>query len=203
MMIATPAYGCVVNANYVHNLLAYQKAQLPFTLLTIGNESLITRARNSALAWFYANEALTHLLFIDADVGLSPESLAGLIGHDVDVIGAAVPLKFRGEGGKRLFNFGRVIGNQGSLWKVEKIGTAVLMLSRAAVQALVDDAIVNDRVYQRPDEEVLHYDVFQVGVINGDYQSEDFWICERLRKLGFDIYLDPELPTQHYGTISI
>lgn len=210
VLIATPAYGCVINTNYLHHLLSYQSAGLPFTFHTIGNESLITRARNSMISWFHEKKEFTHLLFIDADVGLPAEGLANLITHEVDVVSAAVPVKHRGPHGERRFNFGRVLGEAGSLWKVDQVGTAVLMLSRRAVDALVDDAIKNDRVYSKyrnePDLtswQPTQFDIFQVGVLNGDYLSEDFWVCTRLRELGFDIHLDPEVITQHYGTIQI
>ena len=88
---------------------------------------------------------------------------------------------------------------------MERLGTAAMLLSRKAITALVEDAINDGRVYgANPlarglgDSEEL-YDVFQVGVRNGLYLSEDYWVCHRLRELGFDIYVDLSIKTRHHG----
>jgi len=86
------------------------------------------------------------------------------------------------------------------------------MLSRKAVDALVKDAIENKDIYYgnshtRGDkiEDTKMYDVFKVGVVDkdflitGDYLSEDYYVCNRLRKLGFEIYVDINVKTQHNG----
>ena len=66
-----------------------------------------------------------------------------------DVVGAPVPLKGRGPNGERLFNVGNAVGEDGPLSLHERVGTAVLLLSRRAVDALVDDAKADGRVYDR------------------------------------------------------
>lgn len=209
VMIATPAYGGMVHTDYVQTLLRFGQAQIRFSLLTLGNESLVTRARNSLLSQFFHLGGFSHLLFLDADVGLSPEGLSAMLASGKDVIGAPVALKGRTARGDRIFNIGNLLGEDGALWKTEHIGTAVFMLSRAAVEALVEDAKADGRVYQRSmsfDEEPgppVHYDVFQVGVIDGVYLSEDYWVCRRLRSLGFDIFVAPEIPTRHHGVVSV
>jgi len=46
----------------------------------------------------------------------------------------------------------------------------------------------------------MHCGVFKVGVVNGDYLSVDFWVCHRLRQMGYRIFVDPEIATRHQGT---
>ena len=206
-MIGTPAYGGMVHMDFAHSLLAYQKAGLRITLATLGNESLITRARNSLLSMFHHRSDLTHLLFLDADVSLSATSLQMMLAQQRDVIGAPVALKGRNAAGGRIFNIGRVVGESGPMLLVERIGTAALMLSRKAVAALVDDALAQGRVYERMSTlrgdsgPAIQYDVFGVGVYEGEYLSEDFWVCMTLRRLGFDICVLPDVVTQHHGTM--
>ena len=104
-----------------------------------------------------------------------------------DVVAAPVPLKGHGPAGERIFNVGRAVGESGPLTLVERVGTAVLMLSRRAVDALVDDAKADGRVYERASTLAgdpgtrIHYDVFRVGVADGEYLSEDYWACATLR----------------------
>jgi len=203
-MIGTPAYNCQVHTEYVRSLLAFQKAAIPFSLLTVGNESLITRARNTILSRFVASERHTHLFFLDGDIGLSAEGLNRLLAHGRDVVAAQVPLKTVGEHGERTYNVGARFGNEALLAKVAHIGTAVMVLSRDAVKALVEDAKSAGRIYFPPDKPQVEkpeeqYDVFRVGVESGIYLSEDFWICRRLREFGFDIHVDLSVKPTHHG----
>lgn len=209
IMIGTPAYGGMVHVDYVSSLLLFASSGIPFTLVTIGNESLITRARNTIFAAFHARPQFSHLLFLDGDVRMSAASLARLVNANVDVIGAPVALKGRNPDGTRMWNVGQCVGEAGELTVCDRIGTAVLMLSRKAVVALADDAMRRGAVYgrsprtQRGDFDAdIHYDVFSVGVVEGEYLSEDFWACHRLRQLGFKIHVDPTVVTQHHGTVA-
>ncbi|WP_028603912.1 hypothetical protein [Ottowia thiooxydans] len=208
IMIGTPAYAGMMHMDFVHSLLDYQKAGIRFALATLGNESLITRARNTILSMFHHRTDLTHLLFLDADVSLSAASLQMMLSEQRDVIGAPVALKGRNAEGARIFNIGRVVGESGPTLLVDRIGTAALMLSRQAVTALVEDAIAQGRVYQRMKTlrgdggSAIHYDVFGVGVHEGEYLSEDFWACMTLRRLGFDICVLPDIVTHHHGTMA-
>ena len=192
VLIGTPAYGGMIHSDYVNALLTYQHAGISFGLMTIGNESLITRARNTILSEFLLREEFTHLLFIDADVLLPAPGLGRLIGHDKDVIGAPVALK----------------GRQAAR-SCRRIGTAVFMLSRRAVRSLAEDARKSGHVYSKGNTArgasiaSVHYDVFRVGVVDDEYLSEDYWVCRSLRRLGYDIFVDPTIVTQHSGTVQV
>ncbi|QIL73828.1 hypothetical protein G7048_25325 (plasmid) [Diaphorobacter sp. HDW4B] len=209
LMIGTPAYGGMVHLDYLNSLLAYQQAGISYTLAGIGNESLITRARNTLLSMFWANDAYSHLLFLDADVSLPPEALKHMLAQERDVIGAPVALKGRNAQGARIFNIGRCLGEAGEQILVEHIGTAALLLSRKAVGALVKQAIQQGRVYKNSREtlrgdyaaDTPMYDVFQVGVVDDGYMSEDFWVCRQLRALGFNIHVQIDVVTQHQGVM--
>jgi hypothetical protein len=208
VMIGTPAYGGMVHSDFVNALLRYQQMQISFALMTIGNESLITRARNTIISEFHARTEFSHLLFLDADVLLPADALKRLLSANRDVIGAAVALKGRNPDGSRIFNVGRMMGEDALLHTVERIGTAALLLSRKAVDALVADARTDSRVYRRGNDvrgielrAAVQYDIFRVGVVEDEYLSEDFWVCRELRRLGFNVCLDPTIVTRHSGTM--
>jgi hypothetical protein len=92
---------------------------------------------------------------------------------------------------------------------VENVGTAALLLSREACDALVQDAIDHGRTYARMKTLVgntdtsVHYDVFRVGVQGNEYLSEDYWVWCRLRTLGLDVLIDPSIVTTHFGTMPV
>jgi hypothetical protein len=208
-MVGTPAYGGVVHIDYLRRLFEYTKAGIKFELDTIGNESLITRARNAILATFHVRRELTHLLFLDADVSLPAAGLVRMLKARATVIGAPVALKGFDADGARMWSVGRCVGVAGSLLKVENVSTGALLLSRAACDALVEDAIDHGRTYGRMrtlkgnTDTSVHYDVFRVGVQANEYLSEDYWVCRRLRALGFDVLIDPSIVTTHYGTMPV
>jgi len=174
--------------------------------MTIGNESLITRGRNQILSYFFVSEC-SHLLFLDADIFLHAKDLIKLIQYKKDVIGAPVALKGKNKfTGGSVYNVGKDLGKEGLLVRTDKVGTAVFMLSRKAVKALVEKAIKNgDIYYPNPhtrgdaNNNILLYDVFKTGVFNEEYYPEDFYVCKVLMELGFDIFVDPEIRTRHNG----
>lgn len=205
IMIATPAYNHQIHTDYLHSVMGFMKADIKFSVVTIGNESLITRARNTLLKRFVESEEFTHLLFLDADIYLRPEDLETLINHQKDVVGAPVSLKHVDEEGNKRFNFGQLLDPFAVPAVVSRVGTAVFMLSRNAIQALVDDAKTNGQTYMSANgsppgtEATEHFDVFRVGVVNEEYLSEDFWVCHKLRELGFNIHVDLSIKTKHFG----
>lgn len=205
IMIGTPAYNHQIHTDYLHSVMGFYRAGINYSLMTIGNESLITRARNSIITKFNEHKDFSHLLFLDGDVFLDAKDLLRLIEFDKDVIGAPVPLKGFDAKGNRRYNTGKILKQDSKPVIFDRVGTAVFMLSRKAVDALIDDAQQRNEVYQSnagmPDgtEKTEHFDIFQVGVVNGEYLSEDYWVCHKLREMGFDIHVDLTTQVRHNG----
>ncbi|MDA1371654.1 MAG: hypothetical protein O2971_12965 [Proteobacteria bacterium] len=209
LLIGTPAYNGMVHLDYVNSLLDYQKSGLDFTLASFGNESLITRARNTIISYFYHNqEQYTHLFFLDADIRLPAADLKFLLSFNKDVIGAAVPLKTYAANGKPVFNVGgfkEKVAEQ--LYTTARIGTAALLLSNKAAVDLVKQARAAGRIYKNNRgfdssnalSKLDMFDVFQVGVVDNEYLSEDFWVCRELASLGYDIHVTDAVSVTHHG----
>jgi len=197
IFVGTPAYGGMVHIDYLNSILDFHKNKLPITVMTIGNESLITRGRNTIISYFYNMKQFSHLLFLDADIGLTAEGLIKLLSHNKDVIGANVALK-----GENAYNTHGIIEYvDNDLTRVEKVGTAVFMLSRKAVDVLIGGAekYKPSGLTRGVKADFNMYDVFKCGVLNGEYLSEDYYVCERLRANGFDIFVDLTVATRHNG----
>lgn len=69
------------------------KHNIPYSLTTSANESLITRARCHMVAYFMANPKATHLMFIDADINFDIIDVLHMLQHDKDIIVGAYPKK--------------------------------------------------------------------------------------------------------------
>ena len=97
VFIATPAYGCLLTAQYMQCLLQTQLTLggrgISVVVDMLGNESLITRARNVMTKRFLQSTA-THLLFIDADISWDPEAIVRLLAKNEGVVSTSYPKKF-------------------------------------------------------------------------------------------------------------
>lgn len=96
LYIATPAYGEMVSAYYARSIARVfaiaSKYDISVTYSLIGNESLITRARNEMTGAFLETDC-THLLFIDADISFDPMDVFTLMLYKRDLVAAAYPTK--------------------------------------------------------------------------------------------------------------
>ena len=95
--IAMPCYGGMLTESTFMSFIKWantaRQLNIDWTLETMVNESLISRARNTLTAKFLHMEDATHLMFIDADIGWEPWHLLVLLNRDVDVIGGLYPMK--------------------------------------------------------------------------------------------------------------
>ena len=202
LFIGTPAYNSMVHLDFTQSLLAFARHDIPFTFMGVGNESLITRARNTIISYFFADKEHSHLLFLDGDIYLEAPDLLKLVAHEKDVIGAQVPLKGKDIFGQSVYNVGQTIRKEAEgLYVTSQLGTAVLLLSRIAVEALisVSDRYMPDMNRRGTIRHIDMYDVFKVGVHENQYLSEDFWVCLRLQELGFEVFVDKSIQTRHNG----
>ena len=97
IFLGTPCYGGWLSEDYFHSILDLQnfcrQEEIGLNVQTLGQESLVTRARNTLVANFLDNESFTHLLFIDADIGFDAKSLKRFLEYDKDVMCAPYPMK--------------------------------------------------------------------------------------------------------------
>ena len=96
ILIAIPCYDRQISEptmmSVIKTIMYFRDHNIKFGLATI-TDSLISRARNNMTAKFLANEQLTHMMFIDADIGFEPEDIIKLLWHEQEIITAAYPIK--------------------------------------------------------------------------------------------------------------
>ena len=99
LYLGMPMYGGMLGENTLHGVLGLQawttRNSVGMKLQTMGNESLITRARNTIVSMFLDDKDYigTHLLFIDADIGFVPKNIERLIRADKDIVCGIYPRK--------------------------------------------------------------------------------------------------------------
>jgi hypothetical protein len=214
LFVGTPAYGCQVHIDYFNSMMALKtgaiKKGINVDFGLIGNQSLVPKARNALISHVYSHKQYTHLIFIDADIGIPNFCIPHLLSRQVDVIGIPVPLKGYNKDGSPVLNTGDIFNIKDGLGETNYIGNAVLMLSRKAIDSLIEisQPYLLDNNYTRGDQITeKHYDVFKIGVFNikdknsdkSIYLSEDYYICYKLKESGYNIYVDLTVPVKHNG----
>lgn len=87
--------------------------------------------------------------------------------------------------------------------KVKHLATGFMMIRRklltSMMQAFPSTKYVDDVNFLRPEENAMAYALFDCGVEEGHYFSEDWLFCDRWTKMGGDIYIDVSINLTHTG----
>jgi hypothetical protein len=205
VFVCMPCYGGMLTEATFRSVLELSnlavQCGIPWTLLTMANESLITRARNNLVAQTMASPEATHLLFVDADIRFPAEAPFRLVLRDKDVVGGCCPAKREPSfyvlnplaGGKR----------EGDLVEVTTIGTGFMLVRRRVLQRMFEaypQAKYRDSLGLPARCEPHMYALFDTAIEEGGrYLSEDWAFCARWRNLGGEVWADRSLELGHYG----
>jgi hypothetical protein len=205
--ICMPCYGGQLTESTFMSFIKWgntcRQLGIDWTVETMTNESLISRARNTLTAKFLNTEGSTHLMFIDADIGWEPWHLLALLNADKDVIGGLYPMKSLPV--KWCVNGipGADENDPSGLVEVTKTGTGFLLMKRHVFEKLNSHPAVkpftND-IGLDPALNVHMKTYFDTAVREGRYYSEDWTFCENWRDLGNQIFVDKRVLLKHTGT---
>ena len=204
--ICMPCYGGQLTESCFMSYIKWgntcRQLGLDWTIETMTNESLISRARNTLVAKFLNNKESTHLMFVDADIGWEPWHLLVLLNHDVDVACGLYPMKslpiqwvVNGfEGAEQR--------DDGNLLEVSKSGTGFMLVKRHVFEKLDEHPAVvpfkND-IGLDPALDPYMKTYYDTDVREGRYYSEDWTFCENWRDLGGKVWVDKRVLLKHTG----
>jgi len=204
--ICMPCYGGMLTEStfmsYIKWANTARQMGIDWTMETMTNESLISRARNTLTAKFLSNPDSTHLMFIDADIGWEPWHLLVLLNRDVDVIGGLYPMKSLPV--KWCVNgFEGAEEGPDGLQEVTKTGTGFLLMKRGVFEKLNAHPAVkpfNSDIGLPPELNVYMKTYFDTAVRENRYYSEDWTFCENWRDIGGKVWVDKRVLLRHTGT---
>jgi hypothetical protein len=174
-------------------------------------ESLVSRARNAAVAHFLEDEENTHLLFIDSDIIFEPEDVYRLIQADKEVIAGMYPKKYivwdrlkKNPDAERVdFPIGGEIKvTEDDYIESNYLPTGFLMIKREAILKLIAE---HPELKYRNDidgygfDNDNFYNLFNAGVRNGIYESEDWGFCSLWKESGGQVLIHPDINLKHVG----
>ena len=92
---------------------------------------------------------------------------------------------------------------EGNIAKIRHLATGFMMIQRNVIEkmfkAFPSTKFVDDINFLEPHENEFAYALFDCGVEDGHYLSEDWMFCERWNKMGGSIYLDVTINLVHSG----
>jgi hypothetical protein len=201
-----PCYGGMLTEStfmsYIKWANTCRQLGIDWTMETMTNESLISRARNTLVAKFLANPDSTHLMFIDADIGWEPWHLLVMLNRQVDVIGGLYPMKTLPV--KWVVNgFDGAEEGEDGLQEVSKTGTGFMLVKRDVFEKLNAHPAVrpfnNDiGLPKELDQHLRTY--YDTAVRENRYYSEDWTFCENWRDIGGKVWVDKRVLLKHTGS---
>lgn len=169
-----------------------------FVPFTMGNESLISRAR-SRLASFFLDTDCDYLLSIDADIEFPSDAVDRLIRHDKDIIAAPYPVKSTPTRWAVGFNADTPAFLEGVV-PVRYVSTGFSLVKRHVIEALSTPDL---KFYEANDSRSYHalYMPMLHETEDGTrlYLSEDYAFCQRAKDAGFEICCDFDIRLRHWG----
>jgi GT2 family glycosyltransferase len=224
LFIATPMFGGMCYHHYAIGLMDLGMAARHFgmklQIKVISNDPFLVNARNKLVHEFMKTD-FTHFLFIDADVGFTPDEAFSMIEQDLDIIAGTYPMKQinwklvhqavqEGVTPEHLESFTTFHTfkpvNTGITeipldqpFEVAHAATGFMLIKRRVFEELADK--VPEYEYRNPSEhgtKVRAY--FDTPVIDGMLYSEDVSFCNTARKHGIKVHIAPWVSLPHSGT---
>jgi hypothetical protein len=205
--ICMPCYGGMLTESTFMSYIKWsntcRQLGIDWTMETMTNESLISRARNTLTAKFLHNKESTHLMFIDADIGWEPWHLLVMLNAQKDVIGGLYPMKSLPV--KWCVNGfdGAEVSEDGNLQEVSKTGTGFMLIARDVFEKLnahpATKSFMND-IGLPAELNPYMKTYFDTAVRENRYYSEDWTFCENWRDLGGKVWVDKRVLLRHTGT---
>lgn len=209
IIIATPSMDGKVESLYTLSLhystLACLQNDIQLVPIFVLYDSLVQRARNDLFKMCYnamqKDAEITDMIFIDADMGWKPEHIMQLISCDKDIIGGTARKKnpYAEEYVIKIKETDNILVVKDNLIEVSGLGTGFLKVSRKAVMELYESTICKE--YKQGD--IVSKMIFDIGIEeDGQLISEDISFCNKLKQLGYSLYLDPFITCDHVGTMT-
>ena len=227
IFVSTPCYGGMCLQAYAESMLNLQRLcaskGIQMMVDTTENESLITRARNIAIARFLYKTNAEFFIFIDADIHFSPESVLRLIesGHDVSV--ACYPKKVV------MWDQAEAAVKAGDSRNLERLASSLVLNFKYAKSSVVNGftevldgptgfmcirrsviermykqypelMCVNDHQNRDLEEYCAIFDCM-IDPDNRRYLSEDYAFCRRWQLMGGQIFADVTTVLGHVGNL--
>jgi len=231
LVVATPCFGGQVSSIYASSIFQLQRAvrsksNMELKVLMRDGDALITRARANLVTMFLDDPSATHFLFVDADIGFTPDQVFRLIESGADVVAGAYPIKrVNWDKARRAIETKRPnvpsaaldyvleiddpdhVAVVNGFTRVRYAGTGFLMIRRHVFEKMCSHpAYAPLQFFREHSLDALagslnRFALFEcmIDPRTRTYLSEDFAFCKRWTDIGGEIWADLESHLDHVG----
>lgn len=202
VMIAIPAYTGVVHMGTMRSLftdlITLVNRGDTFTLVDDIGNALIADSRGVIATQFYESDC-DCLVFIDNDVSWEKGALLRLIDAPVDVVAGVYPKR------RDPIEYPIHYLDKPQLWadpatgllEVKSVATGFLKLSRNCIAKMIE--AYPEKHYYTAERDKQFYPLFDHEFEDGYKWGEDYSFCIKWRKIGGQVWIDPEMAMGHTG----
>jgi len=210
ILIALPCYGGMVSDKTAKGLFNLGKDLrtngVDHGLITLANESLVTKARSRIANFFINNTTYEYVMFIDADIGFESTDVLNLISHKKDIVCGAYPMK--GIPLRYNYNITQPPVAEDGLIKIDNIGFGFVLIHRSVFDKIKQNyeelkyipALGNSSYPITEAEYNNSYHYFNELKKDMSFLPEDFSFFERAKSVGFTAWLDTSISLSHVGS---
>lgn len=207
LIVFTSFYECRAYAPYVQSMV-----QLSMVLERLGikwdywaslGDFHIERSINEAYNRFLKDEEATDILCIDADESFSAEGVVRLLLHPEEIVAGAYRMKNSWDKWTAIWKKdeetgkprGKILNDGTALLKAERVPWGFLRIKKPVLQKWTE---------QFPDKWFTgksgkEFIFCEGGYRNREFFSQDYLFSERLKEIGYELWLDPNLTIGHWG----
>lgn len=206
ILIASPTYDGNVRKEYMQSIMAltdyfrqaaiaWEMVMEPATLLHVMRSVMATKA--------LTDKDITHILFVDTDMGFQVSAVKKLIEASKEIIGCAYPYRtipLHEKIAKPDLTFRQAIAQSvpyavhfprgaktlnivDGVVEVSGLGTGLMLISKATLQTMVErkcvEAFANGFPYNQWYRQAQYYGFFDYVKVDGAYIGEDYSFCHR------------------------
>jgi hypothetical protein len=224
ILICTPCFGGLVTMRYLLSLIetlnCASQDGIQIGVFTLGNESLIPRARNDCAAEFLTSpHKWEKLLFIDADISWSYPQFLSLVRSDKPFVGGTYAVKkmplslnfqplpqhrhYFEDAGHSVSDYNAYVkaeGNDENEIPVELLPTGFLLIDRSVLEHFQSKATKYSFLDASTGQPQERWDFFRSGAQGGNYLSEDWFFSVQCAKYDYQPYLKTDVIVNHEGS---
>jgi hypothetical protein len=210
VLIALPCYGGMVSDKTAKGLFNLGKElrtnQIDHGLITLANESLITKGRSRIANFFINNTQYEYVMFIDADIGFEPQDALKLLSYQRDIVCGAYPMKSIPL--QYNYNISQPPLAEDGLIKIDNIGFGFALIHRRVFDKIRENyedlkytPALGHSSYPITEAEYHNsYHYFNELKKDMAFLPEDFSFFERANSVGFTSWLDTSIKLCHVGS---
>lgn len=210
VLIALPCYGGMVSDKTAKGMFNLGKElrtnQIDHGLITLANESLITKGRSRIANFFINNTQYEYVMFIDADIGFEPQDVLKLLSYQRDIVCGAYPMKSIPL--QYNYNISQPPLAEDGLIKIDNIGFGFALIHRRVFDKIRENyedlkytPALGHSSYPITEAEYHNsYHYFNELKKDMAFLPEDFSFFERASSVGFTSWLDTSIKLCHVGS---